>query len=33
MIGAVVLARAVDEEPLSESVLEAVLKHLAPAAD
>jgi len=33
MIGAVVLARAVDEEPLSESVLEAALKHLAPAAD
>lgn len=33
MIGAVVLARAVDEEPLSESVLEAAREHLAPAAD
>ncbi|MGO4158780.1 TetR/AcrR family transcriptional regulator [Cupriavidus sp. YAF13] len=33
MIGAVVLARAVDEEPLSELVLEAVRAHLARAAD
>lgn len=33
MIGAVVLARAVDEERLSESMLEAARKHLAPAAD
>ncbi|MCP3713609.1 TetR/AcrR family transcriptional regulator [Paraburkholderia sp. CNPSo 3274] len=33
MIGAVVLARAVDEEPLSRSLLEAALEHLAPAAD
>lgn len=33
MIGAVVLARAVDEEPLSESMLEAAREHLAPAAD
>ncbi|WP_018421932.1 TetR/AcrR family transcriptional regulator [Paraburkholderia tuberum] len=33
MIGAVVLARAVDEEPLSRSLLEAALEHLTPAAD
>lgn len=32
-IGAVVLARAVDEEPLSKSVLEAARKHLAPGED
>lgn len=33
MIGAVVLARAVDEEPLSESVLQAARAHLAPTPD
>ena len=33
MIGAVILARAVDEEPLSESMLEAALEHLACSAD
>lgn len=33
MIGAVVLARAVDEEPLSGLVLEAARKHLSSAAD
>ncbi|PRX19668.1 TetR family transcriptional regulator [Paraburkholderia sp. BL18I3N2] len=32
MVGAVVLARAVDEEPLSNLVLEAALEHLVPAA-
>lgn len=33
MIGALVLARAVDEESLSESMLDAAREHLSPAAD
>ncbi|MDE2155725.1 MAG: TetR/AcrR family transcriptional regulator [Xanthomonadaceae bacterium] len=32
MVGAVVLARAVDEDPLSESVLQAALEHLTAEA-
>jgi hypothetical protein len=33
MVGALLLARAVDEPKLSDALREAALKHLAPADD